>query len=121
MMELLFFFFLTIKHSVADLYLQAALPKGGKDDLYNPKGYIHAGEHALLTFVVVLFFTAHMGIAFGFLVLDFVLHFLIDYCKTMIGKRLSIEWNSRRFWTLTTVDQILHSFCYLLYTYLLFF
>lgn len=119
-MELLFFFFLTVKHYVADLYLQSKMPKGSKDDLSNPKGYIHAGEHALLTFIVVLFFTAHMGVAFGFLVIDFLLHFLIDYSKSMIGKRLSIEWNSKNFWTLTTVDQIVHSLCYLLYTYILF-
>lgn len=121
-MELLFFFALSVKHALADLYLQSKLPFGSlKLDLKNPKGYRHALDHGALTFVVALLFTGRFDISISLAMLDFLLHFFIDYVKAVVANKLKLETYSEKWWMLTTLDQILHTSCYLMYTYILFF
>ena len=76
-------FLLVVKHAVADLILQSRLTTGDKADLTSPKGYRHALDHALCTLLVCIFF-APIPWALGIAVLDFVLHFIIDFSKTKI-------------------------------------
>ena len=58
MIDILFFFALLIKHSIADLMLQGRLVKYGnnKTNLRSPQLWIHCLDHAILTGIVSLFF-----------------------------------------------------------------
>ena len=118
MAEAMLLFMLIIKHALADLVLQSRLTSGDKSNLKSWKGYIHAGDHGLLTFVVLLFFTSfENSVIIG--MLDYVLHFLIDYIKTVLVRRFGVVQNTRTFWIVQGVDQIAHYSCYFLYVLLL--
>ena len=118
MAEAMLLFMLIIKHALADLVLQSRLTSGDKSNLKSWKGYIHAGDHGLLTFIVLLFFTSFQNsVIIG--ILDYVLHFLIDYIKTVLVRRFGVVQNTRTFWIVQGVDQIAHYSCYFLYVLLL--
>ena len=83
MTSLIFFFLLTCKHAVADLWLQANLTDakhGSKLQLTKPRLWIHCLHHAVLTFIIALLLVG-VGKAIMLAILDFVLHFIIDYTK----------------------------------------
>jgi len=104
------------KHAVADLVLQSRL-SGDKLNLRSSKGWMHALDHAALTVLVFIFFVSPQhAIALG--VLDFTLHFAIDYCKTLWVRRRRIEVESKIFWRIQGIDQIAHFSCYMLYVIL---
>jgi len=119
-MTTLYLFCLFLKHTLADLVLQARLPKAGKGDLKNSKGYIHALDHAVLTLLVTLAFTFNLTTAFYIAIIDYILHFVIDHNKTLISRRMNLKFDTQKFWTVQGVDQALHFSCYLLYVYLVF-
>ncbi len=118
MAEAMLLFMLVIKHALADLVLQSRLTTGDKSNLKSPKGYIHAADHSLLTFVVCIFFTGILN-AILIALLDFVLHFLIDYIKTRSVRRFNVQVNTSTFWVVQGIDQIAHYSCYFLYVLLL--
>lgn len=110
-------YLLMCKHALADLVLQSRL-SGDKLDLRTSKGWLHALDHAALSVLVLIFFVPlHYSIVLG--VLDFVLHFTIDYCKTLWVRRKGIKYESKTFWTIQGVDQVAHFSCYMLYTALI--
>jgi flagellar biosynthesis protein FlhB len=108
MTSLLFFFLLTCKHAIADLALQARLTnKGSKLDLRTSRLWIHCLDHAVLTFFVALVFVG-ISKAIVIFILDFVVHFAIDYSKTYIQKLNKVKYSDRMYWNYAAVDQILH-------------
>ena len=108
MTSLLFFFLLTCKHAIADLGLQARLSNSGsKLDLRTRRLWIHCLDHAILTFFVsVLFLGINKAIVIS--IIDFTLHFIIDYSKTYMQKVNKVKYSDKKYWTYATVDQILH-------------
>ena len=118
MAEAMLLFMLVVKHALADLVLQSRLTSGDKSNLKSSKGYIHAGDHGLLTFVVLLFFTSFQN-SVVIAMLDYVLHFFIDYIKTICVRRFGVVPNTRTFWIVQGFDQIAHYSCYFLYVLLL--
>ena len=122
------FFILLVKHFICDFALQGRF-KGPKDKykLTSVNGHLHALDHALGTaFVFLCLITAYYfyaGVAvfssiilFG--LLDYVLHFFIDWLKNNFVKANGYTSTMREFWILTSVDQSLHAGCYLIYTIL---
>lgn len=120
MIEALFLYLLLVKHAIADLALQSLIKGGDKLDLKSHKGYRHALDHAALTLLVASWF-APVQAAVMISLLDFALHFLIDYCKSLFVRRLNVTMDDRLFWPIQSIDQILHFSCYLLYTLLIFY
>ena len=118
MAEAMFLFMLVIKHALADLVLQSRLTTGDKSNLKSPKGYIHAADHSLLTFIVSMFFTGVLN-AILISLLDYILHFIIDYVKTKCVRHFEVVPNTRTFWIVQGVDQIAHYSCYFLYVILI--
>ena len=51
--------------------------------------------------------------------LDYVLHFIIDYIKTRIIKRYKWTTDQKAYWVTQAIDQILHYTCYLSYILIL--
>jgi len=111
-------FLLLIKHSICDLALQSRFSKygGDKKNLTDLKGYLHAGDHAIGTFVVALLFAGLLP-ALGIAIADFVLHFLIDYIKRRYT--LKIPQSNSKYWVIQSVDQIAHYCCYFVYVIIL--
>ena len=113
-MSTLFLFLLLIKHSICDLALQSRFTKlkGDKKNLTDSKGYLHASDHAIGTFIVSILFVGFIP-ALGVAIADFILHFLIDYIKRRYT--LKISQSNSRYWIIQSIDQIAHYICYFLY------
>ena len=118
-MSTLFLFLLLIKHSICDLALQSRFANraGDKKNLTDLKGYLHAGDHAIGTFVVALLY-AGLVPALGIAILDFILHFIIDFAKRRYTLAKNIKQSNSKFWVIQSIDQIAHYTCYLMYVYL---
>lgn len=117
--SLLLLWGLFVKHAIADLAMQSFRTPGDKSNLRNPKGWIHAGDHSILTFLVVLIGTFNFTNAIAIAILDYVLHFMIDFVKTVIIKKYKWNTNQRQYWIAQSIDQIAHFSCYLIYILLL--
>jgi hypothetical protein len=110
MTALTFFFLLTVKHAIADLFLQAELTNdkhGTKTQLTKPRLWIHCSHHAVLTFFVAILLVG-IGKALWLALLDFVLHFIIDYTKHRIAERNKVTHRNKKYWKYATIDQIAH-------------
>ena len=117
-MSTLFLFLLLIKHSICDLALQSRFTKlkGDKKNLTDLKGYLHAGDHAIGTFIVSILFVGFIP-ALGVAIADFVLHFIIDYIKRRYT--LNIKQSNSKYWVIQSIDQIAHYSCYFMFVFLL--
>ena len=111
---------LLVKHAIADLAIQSfRKTPGDKSDLRSLKGYNHAADHAGLTFVVIALLTNNALMSISIALLDYVLHFIIDYIKTRIIKRYKWTTDQKAYWVTQAIDQILHYTCYLSYILIL--
>ena len=119
-MSVIFLFLLLIKHSICDLALQSRFvnQQGDKKNLTDLKGYLHAGDHAIGTFVVALLFAGILP-ALGIAIADFVLHFIIDYTKRRYTLAKSIKQSNSKFWVIQSIDQIAHYSCYFVFVIIL--
>ena len=120
MIEASFLYLLLVKHAIADLALQPLIKGGDKLDLRSHKGYRHALDHAALTLLVTSWF-APVPAAIMLAMLDFALHFWIDYWKSRYTRPRDLTLDQHHFWIVQAVDQIAHFTCYWLYTFLIFY
>ena len=115
-------FLLMVKDFVCDFALQGRFP--GPNDKYlltSRRARLHSLDHAIGTSLVFLFVASFLfaqGVTVFasillFPVLDFVFHFTIDWLKNNFVKANNMEMESRQFWILTSIDQILHTVTYL--------
>ena len=105
----------TIKHFLADWKLQSNEMSNGKRlKGWDGVEYLskHSFVHSALTFTILVC-AGFLWLAIVIALIEFVLHFSIDYCKIIVEKRHQIQFKSRKFWMLLTVDQGLHFLCYL--------
>jgi|TARA_B100000085_G_C18519495_1_gene503114 hypothetical protein len=119
-MSTLFLFLLLVKHSICDLALQSRFvnKQGDKKNLTDLKGYLHAGDHAIGTFVVALLFAGLIP-ALGIAIADFVLHFIIDFAKRRYTLAKNIKQSDSKFWIIQSIDQIAHYSCYFVFVIIL--
>lgn len=105
---------LLLKHFVFDFYYQPPFMWQNKGTFGHIGGIVHSGLHAVSTFLILLFFTNPMTALFASL-LEFVLHYFIDYAKMNINRIKG--WTAtthNEFWQLTGLDQLLHQLTYVL-------
>jgi hypothetical protein len=99
-----------LKHFVADYPLQTPYMLGKfKDDWgFFPPLALHAGTHAIITFVIVLMFTSSFDFAFSCFLFDLVIHFFMDRIKA--GKKYLNRWkpDEKYFWWALGFDQMIH-------------
>ena len=119
-MSTLLLFLLLVKHSICDLALQSRFvnEQGDKKNLTDLKGYLHAGDHAIGTFIVALLFVGILP-ALSIAIADFVLHFIIDYAKRRYTLAKNIKQSNSKFWYIQSIDQIAHYSCYFVYVIIL--
>jgi len=113
-LDWLFLLLLLFKHAFADLPLQHKLRNIDKLKYFG-NGHIHYLHHGILTLLVSVFFTTPI-LAIIIALIDYILHWHIDFCKHLICKNKirPVETNSIVWWYITAVDQCLHYSGYVL-------
>lgn len=119
---LLLLFMFQLKHLIVDFPLQVPYMWMNKGKFLHPGGYLHAGLHAVATFLIFAHWhkpTIGPGLpwldaAIILSVAEFFIHFLVDLTKMRINAWMGWKCNtSPRFWDLLGFDQFLHQLTYL--------
>lgn len=102
---------LQVKHFLVDYLLQTEEQIRTKGTYLDLTGMSHSFYHGLFTSVVFFPFT---NVSFAFMVglLDFVIHYHIDYVKTKYGSK---DITTKAFWNHMGYDQMAHQFTYVLF------
>lgn len=114
MISVLFLLFLfNLKHFILDFLYQPPYQWQNKGTYAHPGGILHAGQHALGSFFILVLFTNSWWAA-GLSLFEFVVHYHVDWAKMNINK--DMRWNADKnpeFWMLLGADQYLHYLTYL--------
>jgi hypothetical protein len=103
---------LLIKHAFADLFLQT-LRSGTDKTKYLGNGHRHYLEHGVGTLVICLFFVNPTS-ALLVSLLDYLIHWHVDFVKTHFVRRMKIAHGTASFFRIQTFDQIAHYLTYAL-------
>ena len=115
-MELVFLLCLFFKHAFVDLPLQVHLGPLSKIK-YLGNGHKHYAEHGFFTFIVALFFFDPLtAVKIG--MVDYILHWHIDFAKQHVCNLMKYKRHSTGWWWITAVDQCLHFATYFLIFYI---
>lgn len=108
------FFWLFTKHLIVDFPLQTPFQWMNKGTYGHPGGNLHAGLHGISTVAIFAFFIDY-GLAFWLGVIDYAIHYHIDWAKMNINKAKGWGANTHaEFWILLGLDQYAHYLTYLL-------
>jgi Protein of unknown function (DUF3307) len=110
--------FLQFKHFICDGPLQTLAMVKSKSIYGAPLGLLHSALHGLGTAVVFLIAAFSPSVAIGLAVLDFAVHYHVDFTKENIIKYFGWNTNNAPFWWALSADQALHQFTYLLLYFL---
>jgi Protein of unknown function (DUF3307) len=97
----------TIKQFIADFPLQTDWMARGKERAEGnlPPLAVHAGIHGLLSTIIAVFAVPAL---WWLGLVDFIVHFTIDFGKAAISRRTQWKPGDAAFWTLFGFDQMLH-------------
>ncbi len=109
---LLLLLFFQVKHLLADFVLQSAWIVRNKGIYGHPGGLVHAGLHAGLSFVVMLFSPLTAATVLAIALSEMVLHYHIDWTKDRLLRRMNTNPSEWRYWVLTGADQFAHQVTY---------
>ncbi|MEM8577065.1 MAG: DUF3307 domain-containing protein [Pseudomonadota bacterium] len=103
---------LQIKHCVADFYLQTPIMLKNRGAYLHVGRALHVSEH-LIGSVIVLAVIGTAWLALAVIVLlEWVLHYHIDWGKGAWSDRAGHTPADGGFWRAMGFDQMLHQFCY---------
>ena len=108
---------LLIKHVVADYFIQMNFMFAGKHKYGAKGGLAHAGTHSLLTYGCFIPFVS-VSSAFLYALLDFVIHYHIDYVKSNYSIRNPMQPTEQKYWIVHGTDQLFHILTYVLLVWL---
>jgi hypothetical protein len=103
---------LEIKHFIADYLLQPGWILAGKGDFGKSGGYAHAGIHGALTATILLVSQTPLALTAIIFVVEFVLHYGLDYAKIQYSRGVHVDRQPARFWALHGIDQLAHQLTY---------
>ena len=106
--------FLQLKHFICDGPLQTLAMVKSKSIYGAPLGILHSALHGLGTGLVFLIAAFSPIVAIGLAVLDFAIHYHVDFTKENIIKYFGWNTNNAPFWWALSADQTLHQLTYLL-------
>lgn len=109
---------LQVKHWYIDFVNQSDAEVQGKAIYGNWSGIAHSAKHGIGTFLALIIVTGWTSLIFAFLlsVLDFVLHYHIDWAKMNFGNR---DIRTPQFWNHLGLDQMAHQLTYIGIAYLI--
>lgn len=108
-MEIVFLIMMLTKHYVVDFVLQTDEMVKGKGVYGNPQGIYHSLQHAIATAVICFILIAQPIYWLMFPLIDFVMHYHIDWIKMNYGCR---DITKKEFWNHLGLDQLAHQFTY---------
>ena len=111
-MEIIYFFFLLVKHAIVDIGIQKHLGWIGKKYYWRKQPHLHYIGHGIGTILVLLPIGIVPAIIAG--IFDWGCHCQIDFAKAKIIDVLEINQQSNTYWWLLTIDQLLHYTTYLI-------
>ncbi len=102
---------LQIKHFICDFPLQKSYQYLNKGTYGHLGGLLHAAIHAVGTFIIISFVDIYLAVLLS--MVDFVVHYHIDWAKTKLNKHWGLKPDSSEyFWILLGLDQLLHQLTY---------
>jgi hypothetical protein len=104
---------LFIKHWYIDFVNQTNEEVAGKGIYGNAHGLMHSIKHGVATTAIFCAFTGDFTYSVIIGILDFVLHYHIDWAKMNINKRFKYTIEMPQFWAWLGADQLAHSLTYL--------
>lgn len=110
---LLAFIVLSVKHTIADYFLQTPYQFQNKGIYGHPGGLIHSAVHVSLTLPVFLILPpATIGLALAIIAGEYVIHYHVDWGKEQLIERYGLTQSDPQFWNLFGVDQLAHFLTY---------
>jgi hypothetical protein len=106
---------LFIKHWYIDFVNQSDEEIKGKGIYGNAHGIMHSLKHGVATTIIFCAFTGVFEYSVILGIIDFVIHYHVDYIKMRFGNR---DITTNAFWAQLGLDQLAHSLCYLLLVWL---
>ncbi len=109
---------LQAKHFLFDFVFQSDWQVRNKGTYGHPGGMVHAGLHAAGTLAVLLFASTMLGAvtpwaSLTLAVVDFLLHYHIDWIKAQLSRRMHLTPDKHAFWIAMGADQAAHQATYL--------
>ena len=113
---------LQIKHWYVDFVNQSMDEVNNKGTYWHWTGMKHSVKQGIGTFVCVWAIVGYAYIPFAIIVglIDFVLHYNIDWAKMNINRRYGYTIEMPQFWLWLGADQLAHALTYLWLVWLLF-
>jgi Protein of unknown function (DUF3307) len=109
-----------VKHFVCDGPLQTGAMVREKGLYGRVLGIVHAGIHGAGTLGILLLFGIAPLLALKLALLDFVIHYHVDFTKEQFVRRAGWTTTIPQFWWALSADQMMHQLTYLLLTWLVF-
>jgi ABC-type phosphate transport system permease subunit len=111
---------LQIKHVICDGPLQTLQMVRDKSSYGKPLGIGHALIHSVGSLVVFIIIGVPLGYAAQLVLLEFVLHYHIDFIKEKLVQRKGWYHSDGPFWWALIADQTLHHMTYAMLVWLVF-
>jgi len=109
---------LFVKHWYIDFVNQSMEEVQGKGIYGNAHGIMHSIKHGLGTLLIFWAFTGEFEYSVIIGLIDFALHYHIDWAKININKKFNYTTENPKFWMWLGLDQLLHSLTYLMLVWL---
>jgi Protein of unknown function (DUF3307) len=109
---------LQAKHFICDGPLQTKAMVISKSKYGDRLGLVHALLHGIGTLAVLAVAGFNFNVVLALAVLDFALHYHIDYLKENLVRQAGLTVQDAKFWWALSADQTLHQLTYLAIAYL---
>ncbi|NRB33877.1 MAG: DUF3307 domain-containing protein [Rhodobacteraceae bacterium] len=103
---------LQIKHLFADYFLQTPMMLSGRGTYLHLGRALHAGVHALGSIIVFVIFGAPVSFILPVVLIEWFVHFNIDYGKAKWSEIHNQTPDQAGFWRANGTDQALHQLTY---------
>ena len=110
---------LQVKHFACDFALQTQWQIQAKGHYGRYPGFVHAGLHAITSIPALLVLTHVPHVIALVVVIEFLVHYHIDFTKARVDKALDLGNTSLGYWIIFGLDQLAHQMTYLTIVYLL--
>ncbi len=110
---LLLFAALQVKHLFADFFLQNAKMIVGRERYWHMGRAQHAGIHVVFSALIFLVFGASISFVFWIALVEFLIHFHIDWAKAKYSVSRQLTPDQPHYWYAMGTDQALHHMTYI--------
>lgn len=103
---------LQVKHMFADYFLQTPKMLAGRGEYWHMGRAQHAGVHVLGSVIVFVVMGAPVLFTLLLVVVEWIVHFNIDFCKAKYSDDKELNPTQALFWRAVGVDQAMHQLTY---------